>query len=416
MKLWKLWINKTFEMKNVLKFICTLILVLGIYSAGPAQIPTAQKLDPNMALQTVDIHEISWFDPHEVPFDLAGFAWIEKDSVYRRLPMNPEWNIRPEVDELANHTAGGQIRFSTDSRKILLKVELRERSGMYHMPATGQSGFDLYIRDGGKCRYVKTARFSPDTTAYEVEMFNHDNMDLRHFILNFPLYNGVRSVYVGLESGAELQAPPPYSFEGKIVMYGTSITQGGCVSRPGMAYSNILSRDLDMEFINLGFSGNGRGEPELARLISHIQGIRMIILDYEANANETIRQTLGPFIDILREDHPDVPVLVVSKIRYASATEGSKAYGLLIGNRDFQRELVLERNNMGDKNLFFLDGSGILGEDYDECTVDGSHPSDLGSSRIADVLSAAIEDIFEYKMFRNKLYDNLDKNKTSGDK
>lgn len=394
-------------MRNILKFICTTLLIYGTLSAATAQVPSAQKFDPNMALKEVDSSEIIWFDPHEPPFDLAGFAWIEEDSVYRRLPLNPEWTIRKEVDELANHTAGGQIRFSTDSRKILLKVELRERSGMYHMPATGQSGFDLYIREGDKCRYVRTARFSPDTTAYEVEMFNHDDRQKRYFILNFPLYNGVRSVFVGLESGSGVDLPPPFDQEGRIIMYGTSITQGGCVSRPGMAYSNILSRDLNMEFVNLGFSGNGRGEPELARLISRIEGTRMIILDYEANANETIRQTLGPFIDILRENHPEVPVLVVSKIRYASATEGSKAYDLLIGNRDFQRDLVLERNRAGDKNLFFLDGSDILGEDYDECTVDGVHPSDLGSKRIADAFHTAIVDLMQYENFKNNNLENL---------
>ncbi|MBR9998769.1 MAG: SGNH/GDSL hydrolase family protein [Cyclobacteriaceae bacterium] len=363
-----------------------------------------------MALKTADGREIIWADPHDEPFDLAGFAWIEKDTVYRRLPLVPAWDIRAEVDELANHTAGGQTRFKTDSRKIWIKAELRGPSGMYHMPATGQSGFDLYQLQGQGYRYIKTARFSPDTTAYEAEMFSQDEKKMNQFILNFPLYNGVKAVEVGLESGALVEAPPAFSHEGKIVIYGTSITQGGCVSRPGMAYSNILSRMLDVEFINLGFSGNGRGEPELARLICQIPDIRLIILDYEANANETIHQTLGSFIDILRETFAEVPVLVVSKIRYATATEGSPAYDLLIRNRDFQKSLVLQRNNEGDKNLFFLDGSSFLGEDYDECTVDGSHPSDLGSHRIAAALLTAIEDIMRYRTFRNKLYENLKEN------
>jgi hypothetical protein len=391
-------------MKNSVKIFTLCLFMVGIDNAGRAQIPAAQKLDSNMTLEKADDHGIVWFDPHDHPFDIAGFAWIETDVVYRRLPLKPAWNIRPAVDELANHTAGGQIRFRTDSRKILIRVKLRERSGMYHMPATGQSGFDLYTRSGKDFRYVKTARFSPDTTAYEVEMFNHNRQELRAFVLNFPLYNGVNSVHVGLEEGSDIQPPEPFSMDGKVVIYGTSITQGGCVSRPGMAYSNILSRDLDVEFINLGFSGNGRGEPELARLISLIPDTQLIILDYEANANETIRQTIGPFIDILRDNHPEVPILVVSKIRYASATAGSKVYDQLIGNRDFQHELVRERNDAGDKNLFFLDGSTMLGEDFDECTVDGVHPSDLGSKRISDGLLAAIRDIIQYRKFRDKTF------------
>ncbi len=198
---------------------------------------------------------------------------------------------------------------------------------------------------------------------------------------------------VGIEAQSRIRTPKPFSRPGKIVIYGTSITQGGCVARPGMAYSNILSRKLDVAFVNLGFSGNGRGEPALAHLINQISGTSLIILDYEANANKTIINTLGPFVNILREKHPDTPILIMSKIRYASAPLGSPADKELMSRRDFQRNLVDERRISGDKNIYFLDGSEILGDDYDECTVDGSHPTDLGSARIADALLPAIEEI-----------------------
>jgi lysophospholipase L1-like esterase len=380
-------------MTHVLKATGIFIIILSINSVGLAQVPTSQRLDPNMALKKADANGIIWFDPCEEPFDLIGFEWIRKDSVYRRLPIHPDWPIREAVDQLANHTAGGQVRFRTDSRKILIKVELRERSGMYHMPATGQSGFDLYVGNSGGQRYLKTSRFPHDTVRYQVELYDSEERESQSFTLNFPLYNGVNSLQIGVEEGARIEPPPPFTMSGKIVIYGTSITQGGCVSRPGMAYSNILSRKLDVQFVNLGFSGNGRGEPELARLINQIPGTSFIILDYEANANETIVNTLGPFIDILRENHPKVPILVVSKIRYASATQGTKAYQNLIHLRDFQKQLVDDRKNAGDENIFFLDGSGILGHDFDECTVDGVHPTDLGSLRIADAIQSTIENI-----------------------
>ena len=371
------------------------VLIFCFSITGFAQVPTAQKLDPNMSLKKADADGIVWFDPMEEPFGLVGFEWIKQDSVYRRLPVHPDWEIREAVTQLANHTAGGQIRFKTNSKKIMIKVKLRERSGMYHMPATGQSGFDLYLDEKGTQRYIRTTRFPHDSIWYQVELFNSDENQAGTFTINFPLYNGVNFLQIGLEEGASLEAPDPFNNPGKFVIYGTSITQGGCVCRPGMAYSNILSRKLGVQFVNLGFSGNGRGEPALAHLINQISGTSFIILDYEANANETIMNTLGSFVDILREKYPDISILIMSKIRYASAVVGSSAYKLLMDNRDFQKNLVAERKEAGDMHIYFLDGSEVLGDDYDECTVDGAHPSDLGSLRIADALLLAIEDILK---------------------
>lgn len=380
-------------MNAALKVIMVSFLLLTVQSPSFSQVPTSQKLDKNMSLEDTKTTRIKWFDPRELPFQLVGFEWIREDNVYRRLPAHPDWEIRDAVDQLANHTAGGQARFRTDSKRILVRVVLQERSGMYHMPATGQSGFDLYVLDAGIQRYVRTTRFPHDTIRYEVELYKDDERAWHTFTLNFPLYNGVKSLEVGLDEDASLEAPPAFKADGKIVIYGTSITQGGCVTRPGMAYSNIISRKLDVQFVNLGFSGNGRGEPELAHLINQINGIRMIILDYEANANETITQTLGPFIDILRKEQPEVPILIMSKIQYASAFPGSQAYDLLMQNRDFQMNLVRERRSLGDAHIFFLDGSKVLGDDFFECTVDGSHPTDLGSLRIADALMPEIKKV-----------------------
>ena len=379
------------------KGIQALLIMLMVHAAGIAQEPTSQKLDPNMTLTKADADGIVWFDPRAEPFELSGFEWISEDSVYRRLPLNPGWEIREAVDQLANHTAGGQVRFRTNSKRILVNVELRERSGMYHMPATGQSGFDLYMWDGDVNRYMKTTRFPHDTIRYQVELFNTNDSQTNAFTLNFPLYNGVNSVLIGLEQESLVEIPPPFMRPGKIVIYGTSITQGGCVSRPGMAYTNILSRKLDMQFVNLGFSGNGKGEPALAHLITQISGTRFIILDYEANAGISIKESMGPFVDVLREKHPDLPILIISKIRYAREIIGSPAHKALMNNRDFQKNFVEESLTAGDTNIYFFDGSSILGVDYDECTVDGVHPTDLGSFRIADALQPVIEGILTKK-------------------
>ena len=369
------------------------IFLFTISFSGFSQVSSAWKMDSNMVLKKADADGIVWFDAQEKPFNLVGFEWIEQDSVYRRLPINPDWEITKHVDGLSNHTAGGQVRFSTNSKKILVKVELAGRSNMYHMPATGQSGFDLYVRDYGVQRYIRTTRFAHDSVNYQYELYKSDESKFHNFTLNFPLYNGVKSLQIGIEQGSILQAPPAFSFNGKIVIYGTSITQGGCVTRPGMAYSNILSRKLDAQFINLGFSGNGKGEPALANLINQITDVSFIILDYEANAGKTIKNSLDPFIEILREKHPETPILIMSKIKYASYYKGSPNNKLYYELRDFQQNLVDERVAAGDENIYFLDGSKVLGDDYYECAVDGVHPSDLGSDRIANALLTKIQDI-----------------------
>ncbi len=368
------------------------ILFFSLNFIGVSQVSTSFKQDSNIVIKKADADGIIWFNAQEKPLNIVGFEWIKQDSVYRRLPIHPQWKITKDVDWLASHTAGGQVRFNTNSKIIYVRVELTEKSGMYHMPATGQSGFDLYIKENGFQRYFMTTRFHQDSICYQSQLFKSNENKFHDFTINFPLYNGVKSLQVGVEKESTIQAPSAFSFFGKFVIYGTSITQGGVVSRPGMAYTNILSRKFDAQFVNLGFSGSGKGESAMAHLINQISDVSFIILDYEANANETIINTLSPFVTILRKKHQDIPILIMSKIKFSGAFETSN-HELLMSNLKFQMNLVSKRKAAGDKNIYFLDGSKVLGEDYYECTVDGVHPSDLGSRRIADALAAAIENI-----------------------
>jgi len=373
--------------------IATHLSLFGL-SLTQAQEIDIEKLDPNMTLEKADADGVAWFDPRTAPFRLVGFPWIGENKLYRRLPLKPEWPIPPAVNSLANSTAGGQIQFQTDSPKLLIRVKLRQASGMYHMPATGQSGFDLYLGKAGEQRYAGTARFGASAKDYQVTMFNGPKEN-RHFTLNFPLYNGVDSVEVGVAAGATIAAPLSYEHDGRIVVYGTSITQGGCAARPGMAYTNILSRRLSTEFVNLGFSGNGKGEPELAKLINQIDRKRMIVLDYEANAGETIRKTLGPFIDILREQNKDLPILLISKIRYAGELHDPGSLAAAESRAQFQADLVETRRAAGDTKIHFLYGGTLLGDHADECTVDGVHPTDLGFMKMAEGIEPVIREMLK---------------------
>ena len=209
----------------------------------------------------------------------------------------------------------------------------------------------------------------------------------------------MEEIEIGLDAGAQILPFPPYAYTGRLIFYGSSITRGGCASRPGMAYTNILSRRLNIETVGLGFSGNGRDDPEVARLIAQIPDPRLLVLDYEPNrvSTELFRQTLPQFIRIFREAHPLVPILVVSRIPSASDLVDENVLQARCKRREFQRQAVADLRAAGDANIFFYDGSTLLGDDFDECTVDGIHPTDLGFLRIANGLEPVLRAILEGK-------------------
>jgi lysophospholipase L1-like esterase len=348
------------------------------------------KLDPNMAMVETDANGIQWYKPQSKPFRLLGFNWIDQDKVYRRLPVKPAWPIRKPVDNLAWNTAGGQIHFQTDSPRLLVRGKLRFASGMYHMPSTGQSGFDLYVGPPSQLTYSRSTRFQPQDVNFNSELFSNNSKKLRNFVVNFPLYNGVRDVEIGIVAGSKLMPPPDYPDARPVVVYGTSITQGGCAARPGLAYPNILSRRLNRPFINLGFSGNGKGEIELAKLINQVPDPALIVLDYEANVYDDVKKTINPFIDELRRQNPKVPILVISKILYTNellSPERLKSLGL---RADYQRDVVEKRRTAGDTNIHFLDGRTLLGEHAHEATVDGSHPNAYGFMMMAERIKPVV--------------------------
>jgi len=344
--------------------------------------------------ETKNSEQLKWYSPLEAPFHIAGFPWLAQDGVYRRLPLASRADLPPAVDTLAYCTAGGQIRFRTNSSRLVIRVRLAGPANMHHMPSTGQCGFDCYLGEPGDQHFTSTAIFKPTASEYESQLYQWDTKKDVAVTLNFPLYQGVEEVWIGVDNDAVISDAPVYASSKPIVLYGTSVTQGGCASRPGMAYSNILSRMIPVEFVNLGFSGNGKGEPELAHILSEIDDPALYILDYEGNTGEVenITRTLPEFIRILRARQPEVPILVVSRIRNAvdQFYEGKRE--LNNSRRLVQIENVEQRRAEGDRNIHFVDGSKLLGEDYDrECTVDGVHPTDLGFMRMAQSLAPIIK-------------------------
>lgn len=353
------------------------------------------KVDRNLAPTEVKWDGMKSWDVNQPPFKLYGACRAEGETDFKRLPHDVAARINDGVKRLYTNTAGIRLRFKTDSKKIIIRATWDVFTVFDHMPRTGVSCFDLYA-DG---RYVNVLRpgvvsegefrISPDK-GYE-SSYTFPDKKMRDLTLNFPLYNDVTSLVIALDEDAQVLPGDEYAHTTPIVYLGSSITQGGCASHPGNSYQAIISRRLDTDYINLGFSGSCRAEVEMAEYIAGLK-MSMFVYDYDHNAPnpEHLEKTHERLFKILREKQPDLPVLMISTADqcFRENTDVRKA----IIRRTWENAVAA-----GDKNVYFLDGQTIyqdVGLDY--CTVDGTHPNDLGFWCMANAIGAEIQKIMEW--------------------
>lgn len=335
---------------------------------------------------------ITWHDLSS--WRLEGRGWTDTKSRYDRLPAKAEGLVRPPVWNLAADSAGMRFRFVTDADEIRARWKLRkpDRTALPHMPATGVSGLDLYVRDAGEWRWIGAGRpIKPDTNEATL-VRGIPRGTKREFLLYLPLYNGVEFVEIGLAPDAQLEpAPERYADRKPIVFYGTSILQGGCASRPGMAYPAILGRALDWDTINLGFSGNGKTEPEMAALLSELDPAAYV-LDSLPNLDVAqVRERVEPFVKTIRAAHPSTPILMVENVAYADSSLVETRRSKVEEANAYLRQLYNRLRAAGDKHLHYISAAQLLGGDGED-TVDGSHPTDFGFARMAQGMEPVLRE------------------------
>lgn len=316
------------------------------------------------------------------PVQVAGLAWLrEEPSVLRRLPARMKDRVSPAVWGLAQHPSGARIRFRTDSLRLGLVAKNPDASTMHHMTSVGQNGFDLYV-DG---QYRSSAW--PDAKGLiQREWTLSEDRRMREVTLYLPLYKAVTLERLVLESGAALSMPTPLARPRPVVFYGSSITQGGCAENPGLSYTAILGRSLNLDFINLGFSGAGLGEPAVAEAVAEIDA-EAFVLDYWANPSpEVYRDTLPGFVDTLRRRHPRTPILVTGPFWFPAEAGSSLLHAQQEAKRKTAREFVAARRKAGDRAITFVDGLEMLSPSQGSGLVDGVHPNSLGFQTCADGL------------------------------
>lgn len=356
------------------------------------------RFDENMKTAEGASDGVAWLGADDPRLRLDGFAFRSPGDPLRRLALDPA--LPEAVNFLAGHTSGGMLTFRTDSRRIRVRATLQDHAHMDHMPVTGSGGFDLYTGPAGRRRFAAVTRITPDALTYEVLLLERQKAEMEEFQLNFPLYSGVGSFALGLDEGSELAPPAPWANAEPVVIYGSSITQGGCAARPGSSFPASLSRALDRPFLNFGFSGSGKGEPAVVAAIAKVKNPALFVLDYQANAGAAgIRATLAGALDTLRQTHPAVPVLVVSRIRWNRELLATGSDFLHDSEAEeaiaFQRDEVVRRRAAGDRLVFFLNGEALTGADWHECTVDGVHPTDLGFHRMAAGLLPVLDELLQ---------------------
>ncbi len=312
----------------------------------------------------------------------TGVAEADKESPYDRLPASYQSKVRKPVWGLSKNSAGISLRFNTNSSSIKVKWGVLNDIKMNHMPETGIKGVDLYCKVNGVWTYVNTGR--PTGKENSATLTSSLVPGEREFKLYLPLYDGTTHVEIGIDSASTISKPAPEK-QLPIVFYGTSILQGGCASRPGMAFTNIISRKLNVDCINFGFSGNGMMDPPIAELISGIKASYYVI-DCLPNMNpKQVTDSVMPLAKAIRAKNPETPIVFVENIEYARILfEPSLKKAMEDKNQALKTEFdKLVKGGM--KNLIYISAKGSIGTD-NEGTVDGTHMTDLGFMRYAEYL------------------------------
>ena len=340
------------------------------------------KVDSNFKVDTkIAKDDIRFFSIDEEPFAIYGI--FKENGKYRRMPENIAKNVSEGVYSLHANTAGGRIKFVTDSSYVAINTKMENLCKMSHFSFTGSIGIDIYADDCYEKTYVPPFDI---VDGYE-DIYEFAEKKQREITINLPLYSDVKELYVGLQEGAILKAPKQYKNNKPIVYYGSSITQGGCASRPGMCYQAIISRNFNYDYINLGFSGNAKAEDEIIEYIANLD-MSAFVYDYDHNAPTVkhLENTHEKMFKKIREKHPHLPIIIMSRPK------------CLLNEEDEMRKNIIEKTyknaiSTGDTNVYFLDGKALTELCKESGTVDNIHPTDFGFTSMAKAVSKVLEKI-----------------------
>lgn len=324
---------------------------------------------------------LEWIAPPDPRLAVHGLPWYaENEGEAIRLPQRLKATLPAAVWNLGRSPSGGRIRCRTNSPRLAIRLEYAAPPNMTNMHAFGQSGVDLYLDGVYHSTVIAPKDAAPGKLVEHVLFADLPRQD-REVTFYLPLYQPVTMKAVGIEEGSPIGAAKRFALPKPVVFYGTSITQGCCASRSGLSYQAILGRQMNLDFVNLGFSGNGKGEPEVARMVAEIDAAAFVV-DFSQNnpTIESLRGVYGPFLETLRQAHPQTPIIAITPIAMAREAERIPLM------RQHIREVVRARLQAGDTRLTLVEGLSLLGPNRLDGLVDGVHPNDLGFAWMAEGL------------------------------
>lgn len=356
------------------------------------------NIDKNMIVNaTIGDEAVVWHDVRQKPFSLYGLYMPETEPFFHRLPFDVAAATSEGVEKLSEESAGGRVRFSTDSPFIAIRAKFRVVGRSPHLTLISSSGFDLYIDGDFGSRFVKEFRMPYEIEDSYEQIIYLDAGVMRSYTINFPVHAVVETLEVGIKPGALLEAGRPYRDIKPMVFYGSSIVHGTAATRPGYIYPAIISRELNIDFKDVGFSGVALGEPVIAKWMATLP-MSVFVCDYDYNAPdvEHLKATHYPMYETIREKNPDLPYIMVTRPDYWTMIAEQEK---IAERRDFIMSSYLKARQSGDKNVYFVDGmSFFAGHNQYNCSVDSVHPNDLGFVRMADSIGAVIRHALEKKV------------------
>jgi hypothetical protein len=331
------------------------------------------------------------FSCKDSPIRVFGLMNFYKNGSFMRLPEEMMEKM-PQLRQFGSRSTGGRVCFRTNTKQLWIKLVSKTFIRDVFITQVSSSGLDVYQGDRTEGIFIGSVfptgmrGTDPNVSEKTFEL----NGEMTDIMLYMPKNEILDHIEIGIDDDAQIEAPTPYDNENPVIFYGSSITEGGCAGRVGNAYNAALSRQLNMDYINFGFSGSAKGEPEMAEFIANIP-MSVFVMDYDYNAPDEkyLAETHEPFFKIIREKNPDLPIIMLSNPNYRIKREDSEKR-LAVIRATYENAVA-----NGDRNVYLVSGENFYAEnDPFACTVDGVHPNDCGFYHMTKEVRKVLEPVF----------------------